>query len=39
MRNHTCIQHVLGYIEYAKRKGCSMQGTADIAVEHLNVLK
>ncbi len=30
---------ILEYIEYAKRKGCSMQGTADIAVEHLNVLK
>ena len=30
---------ILEYIEYAKRKGCSMQGTADIAVEYLNVLK
>ena len=30
---------IIEYIEYAKKKGCSMQGTADIAVEHLNVLK
>lgn len=30
---------IIEYIEYAKKKGCSMQGTADIAVEHLNVLR
>ena len=32
-------KEIIEYIEYAKKKGCSMQGTADIAVEHLNVLK
>ena len=29
---------ILDYIRYAKEKGCSMQGTEDPAVEHLNVL-
>lgn len=30
---------IINYIIYAKEKGCSMQGTEDIAVEHLNVIK
>lgn len=30
---------IIDYIIYAKEKGCSMQGTEDIAVEHLNVIK
>ena len=35
-----CItKDIIEYIEYAKVKGCSMQGTEDIAVERLNVLK
>ena len=29
---------IIEYIIYAKEKGCSMQGTEDPAVEHLNVL-
>ena len=31
-------QEIIDYIVYAKEKGCSMQGTEDPAVEHLNVL-
>lgn len=30
---------IIKYIEYAKEKGCSMTGTEDINIEHLNVLK
>lgn len=30
---------ILTYIQYAKEKGCSMQGTEDTAIERLNVLK
>ena len=30
---------ILSYIQYAKRKGCSMTGPEDPAIEHLNVLK
>lgn len=30
---------IIEYIEYAKNKGCSMQGTEDFKVERLNVLK
>ena len=29
---------VVQYILYAKKKGCSMQGTEDPAVDHLMVL-
>ena len=29
---------IIEYNIYAKEKGCSMQGTEDPAVEHLNVL-
>ncbi len=31
-------QDILDYIRYAKEKGCSMQGTQDPEMEHLNVL-
>jgi arginine/lysine/ornithine decarboxylase len=31
-------QDILDYIRYAKEKGCSMQGTEDPEIEHLNVL-
>ena len=30
---------IIKYIKYAKEKGCSMTGTEDINIEHLNVLK
>ncbi len=30
---------IIDYIIYAKEKGCSMQGTEDPYIEHLNVLK
>lgn len=30
---------ILAYIRYAKEKGCSMQGTEDPYIEHLNVLR
>ena len=30
---------ILNYIQYAKKKGCSMTGPEDPAIEHLNVLK
>ncbi len=30
---------IIEYIEYAKAKGCSVQGTEDFAVEYINVLK
>ena len=30
---------IIEYINYAKEKGCSMQGTEDPYIEHLNVLK
>lgn len=30
---------ILSYIEYARKKGCSMTGPEDPAIEHLNVLK
>lgn len=29
---------IINYIQYAKEKGCSMQGTQDLDVEYLNVL-
>lgn len=32
-------KEIIEYIEYAKAKGCSVQGTEDFAVERLNVLK
>ena len=32
-------EDILGYIRYAKEKGCSMQGTEDPEIEHLNVLR
>ncbi|MFA5561984.1 MAG: aminotransferase class I/II-fold pyridoxal phosphate-dependent enzyme [Eubacteriales bacterium] len=32
-------QDIIDYILYAKEKGCSMQGTEDLSVERLNVLK
>ena len=32
-------EDVLQYIRYAKEKGCSMQGTEDPDIEHLNVLR
>lgn len=31
-------QEILDYIEYAKRKGCSMTGPEDPDIEHINVL-
>lgn len=31
-------QSIIEYIEYAKEKGCSMQGPEDLNVEYLNVL-
>lgn len=31
-------KEIIDYIIYAKQKGCSMQGTEDINVEHLNVI-
>ena len=30
---------IINYIRYAKEKGCSMQGTEDPKIEHLNVLR
>ena len=30
---------IINYIRYAKEKGCSMQGTEDPEIEHLNVLR
>jgi arginine/lysine/ornithine decarboxylase len=30
---------IIEYINYAKAKGCSMQGTEDPYIEKLNVLK
>jgi len=30
---------IIGYIKYAKEKGCSMTGTEDINIERLNVLR
>lgn len=30
---------ILNYIQYAKKKGCSMTGPEDPSIEHLNVLK
>ncbi len=32
-------KEILEYIQYAKEKGCSMTGTEDPSLEHLNVLK
>ena len=32
-------QDILEYIRYAKEKGCSMQGTEDPEIAHLNVLR
>jgi len=32
-------EDIINYIRYAKEKGCSMQGTEDPEVEHLNVLR
>ena len=32
-------EDILQYIRYAKEKGCSMQGTEDPGIEHLNVLR
>jgi len=32
-------EDIINYIKYAKEKGCSMQGTEDPAIEHLNVLR
>ncbi|MCF0128773.1 MAG: aminotransferase class I/II-fold pyridoxal phosphate-dependent enzyme [Pseudobutyrivibrio sp.] len=32
-------EEIIDYILYAKEKGCSMQGTEDPGMEHLNVLK
>lgn len=32
-------QEILDYIRYAKDKGCSMTGTEDMEIAHLNVLK
>ncbi|MBR5372684.1 MAG: arginine decarboxylase, partial [Oscillospiraceae bacterium] len=32
-------EDILQYIRYAKEKGCSMQGTEDPDIEHLNVLR
>lgn len=32
-------EDIINYINYAKEKGCSMQGTEDPAIEHLNVLR
>ena len=32
-------REVLEYIRYAKKKGCTMTGTEDPALEHLNVLQ
>lgn len=32
-------EEIITYIEYAKEKGCSLQGTLDPAVEKLNVIK
>ncbi len=32
-------EDIIKYIKYAKLKGCSMTGTEDINIEHLNVLK
>ncbi len=32
-------REIIEYIEYAKARGCSMQGTEDFSVERLNVLK
>ena len=33
------MEHLYGFIKYAKEKGCSMTGTEDINIERLNVLK
>jgi arginine/lysine/ornithine decarboxylase len=30
---------IINYIRYAKEKGCSMQGTEDPEIAHLNVLR
>ncbi len=30
---------IVRYIRYAKEKGCSMTGTEDLEINHLNVLK
>ncbi len=30
---------ILEYIEYAKRKGCFLTGTQDVAIEHINIIK
>ena len=32
-------EDIINYIKYAKEKGCSMQGTEDPDIEHLNVLR
>ena len=32
-------EDIINYIRYAKEKGCSMQGTEDPDIEHLNVLR
>ena len=32
-------EDIINYIRYAKEKGCSMQGTEDPEIEHLNVLR
>ncbi len=32
-------EDIINYIRYAKEKGCSMQGTEDPTIEHLNVLR
>ena len=32
-------EDIINYIRYAREKGCSMQGTEDPAIEHLNVLR
>ena len=33
------VDEIIEYIEYAKAKGCNVQGTEDFSVERINVLK
>lgn len=32
-------KEIIAYVEYAKEKGCNLQGTEDFAVERINVLR
>ena len=33
------IREIVDYIQFAKERGCSLQGTEDPEVNHINVIK